>query len=262
MRSPETGCELMKVTGNTIETPTPEARPWPVPRGPVAPWWHTAIVAAVVIGISILSNIQAKSVGLGGSHIRRYAFTIAWEWLLALLAWWGLRLCRTPVREILGVYRAGVKGWARDFGVALLFWILAIIVLSALAILLRLFHLVQPQKAVLAIAPQTLAQLFLWIALCATAGVVEEFVFRGYLLQQFASIRGRLWIGIALSSLLFGAGHGYEGAGGMIVIAVYGVMFCLLAIERRGLRAGMMAHAWHDALTGIALFLAKHAHLF
>jgi len=35
-------------------------------------------------------------------------------------------------------------------------------------------------------------------------------------------------------------------------------MFCVLAIQRKSLRAGMMAHAWYDSLTGIALAIAKH----
>ncbi len=107
----------------------------------------------------------------------------------------------------------------------------------------------------------------MWLALCATAGIVEEFVFRGYMLQQFASLRGnsgmrgKLWIGIVASSLLFGAAHGYEGIGGMIVITAYGAMFCLLAVHRRSLRAGMITHAWHDSIAGIVLAIAKHAHL-
>jgi uncharacterized protein len=48
----------------------------------------------------------------------------------------------------------------------------------------------------------------------------------------------------------------------MILIAAYGAMFCLLALQRRSLRAGMMAHAWHDFITGAALVLAKHLHAF
>ena len=143
-----------------------------------------------------------------------------------------------------------------------------IVILAAIGIVLRFAHLLNASKTVAALAPQTIPQALLWIALCCTAGIVEEFVFRGYLLQQFASLgsalgtRGSLWIGVVASSLLFGAAHGYEGVGAMIAITAYGAMFCGLAIYRRSLRAGMMAHAWHDSFTGIALAIARHAHLF
>lgn len=257
----------MKVSENTTEVPSVPNDNWPIPARPVAPWWHTAIFIIVIVGISVLTGLQSKSTAFGHSHIKRYVVSIAWECFLALLAWWGLRMRRTPLREILGLRRRGWREWALDFGVALLFWIIAIIVLGAIATLLRLLHLIHPQKAVIAIAPQTLREVLVWIALCCTAGIVEEFVFRGYFLQQFASLsrsstaRSSIWIAVVASSMLFGAGHGYEGVGGMIAITAYGAMFCALAILRRSLRAGMIAHAWHDSITGIVLAIAKHSHL-
>ena len=250
----------MKVSENTSKTPSSPAA-WPNRNAPVAPWWHTAIFVAIVLSISILSTLQSRSAGFDGGHIERYVITIAWECSLGLIAWWGLRMRGTPVREILGFHRRGFKEFARDFGIALIFWIIAMVVLAAIAGLLRLFHLVHAQKAVIALAPQTILQIVFWIALCVIAGIVEEFVFRGYLLQQFSSIGSKLWVGVLISSLFFGAAHGYEGIGGMIAIVAYGVLFCLLAIYRRSLRAGMIAHAWHDIITGIIIAVARHNHL-
>jgi membrane protease YdiL (CAAX protease family) len=137
---------------------------------------------------------------------------------------------------------------------------MAVIVLAAISTVLRLLHLMQIQKAVIAVAPQGVREAALWVALSITAGIVEELVFRGYLLQQFAAIGGRVWLGVIVSSLLFGAAHGYEGLASMIAIVAYGAMFCALTIQRKSLRAGMMAHAWHDSVTGIALAIAKHLH--
>jgi uncharacterized protein len=250
----------MKVSENPTPAPSAPVLDWPARTHPIAPWWHTAILAALLVGVSVLSSLQSKAVGFGGSHIKHYAVTLVWEWVLALLVWSGLRLRRTPLREALGLRRSGAREWARDFGIALLFWIIAMVLLAAIAVLLRLFHLAPPQKAIIALAPQNLAEVLVWLVLCCTAGFVEEFVFRGYLLQQFASIRGNIWIGVVASSLLFGCSHGYEGIGGMIAISAYGAMFCLLAIRRRSLRAGVIAHAWHDSFTGIVLAILKHAH--
>jgi CAAX protease family protein len=252
----------MKISENSAEElPVPAeqgAIRWPVPPQPIAPWWHTALMVAVILGVSILSSVQARVSALAQQHLKHYAFTMAWEVALAALAWWGIRMRRVPVRQLLGERRVGVKAWFTDFGVALIFWLVASIVLAAIASVLRLLHLMRSQKAVFAIAPQTGWEIVLWVLLSTTAGVVEEFVFRGYLLQQFSSIGGRLWLGVLVSSLLFGAAHGYEGVGAMIAIVAFGAMFCALTIQRRSLRAGMMAHAWHDSLTGILLSIAKH----
>jgi uncharacterized protein len=240
---------------------------WPARMEPVAPWWHTAMVVAVILGVSVLNSGASNASGLGRDHIKHYSMTIVWEWALAGLTWWGIRLRHVPLRQVLGERRAGAKAWLEDFGAAMIFWLMSTVVLAAVAMTLRLLRLMQAQKVVLAIAPRNVWEAALWIALSITAGVVEEFVFRGYLLQQFSavssklSIRNRLWVGVLISSLLFGAAHGYEGIGAMIAITLYGAMFAALTIQRRSLRAGMMAHAWHDAFTGIALAIAKHLRL-
>ena len=254
----------MKISENSAEElPVPAeqgAHGWPIPPQPVAPWWHTALLLAIIVGVSVLSSTHAHS--LGAHHLRHYALTLAWEWTLAAFAWWGIRLKGISLRQLVGEWRPGIKSWLADFGAALIFWLMAAFVLAALSALLYLVHLRRVDKALLELAPKSAAEFGLWVALCITAGIVEEFLFRGYLLQQFASIGGKLWIGVCASSLLFGAAHGYEGIGAMIAIAAYGAMFCAFATQQRSLRAGMMAHAWHDFLTGAALALAKHLHAF
>jgi membrane protease YdiL (CAAX protease family) len=64
-------------------------------------------------------------------------------------------------------------------------------------------------------------------------------------------------VGVLISAIIFGASHGYEGVPRMILIGIYGLMFGLLAWWRKSLRAGMMAHAWHDAISGVFLRLLK-----
>jgi hypothetical protein len=135
-------------------------------------------------------------------------------------------------------------------------------VLAALGVLFNLGHLPSPQKTIAQLAPQNTLQLLLWIVLSISAGICEELVFRGYLLQQFTHAGRHLYIGVLVSSLIFGVAHGYEGASGMIAITIYGSLFCILAIRRGSLRAGMMAHAWHDIFSGIVLMILKHAHAF
>lgn len=251
--------------------PAPGAEPSPsnglpppefdsIPSTAVAPWWHTALVVALLAGGSLLQARQAHHVNLAEHHVPRYLTGIAAEWLLFLLVWWGLRTKRVPLAEMLG-FRRGLRALGEDLGAAAVFWILALVVLSGLGFLLQLAHLGTPQKALAALAPQNASEMLLWIALSCSAGFVEELTFRGYLLRQFASPIGRLWLGVVLSSLLFGVSHGYEGAAGMIAITAFGALFCGLTILLRTLRPGMIAHAWHDIFSGAVLALAHHFHL-
>jgi membrane protease YdiL (CAAX protease family) len=85
-------------------------------------------------------------------------------------------------------------------------------------------------------------------------------IYRGYLQRQFHAWTGVVAVGVIVQGLLFGASHGYQGIKFMITIAVFGIMFGILAAWRKSLRPGMMAHAWQDLLSGVLLrFLPKLA---
>ncbi len=96
-----------------------------------------------------------------------------------------------------------------------------------------------------------------WFCSSATAGFCEEIIFRGYLQRQFAALTRSTLAGVLLSAIVFGASHGYEGAARMLLIGIFGLMFGLLAWWRKSLRPGMIAHAWHDALSGAILRMLK-----
>jgi uncharacterized protein len=233
--------------------------PAPRPTSAVAPWWHTALLVLLVAGASLLSSRRAHLSDLAAHHSRRYLTGIAAEWILFLFVWWGLRMKRVALTEVLGL-RRGLRAWGEDLAAAGVFWILSIMVLACIGVAAQLLHLGTSQKVIAAMAPRTAQEMLLWIALSCSAGIAEEFAFRGYLLRQFAAPVHALWVGVIASSLIFGVAHAYEGVAGMIAIAVYGALFCALAILRRTLRPGMIAHAWHDIFSGAAAALLHHFH--
>jgi membrane protease YdiL (CAAX protease family) len=250
-------------TMNDIETTQETASP-PRPqtvRGLVAPWWHCSLLMLLIVATSALGSLHSAKSSMATHHLANYGVTLAWEWALAGIAYWGIRLRKTPLSDLLGVRRRGVREFFIDVGVAALFWIFSLMVLAALAVILRLFHLEGAQKQISQLAPASLAEAAVWIALSISAGICEEFVFRGYLQQQFARATGRWWVGVLVSAVLFGGAHGYEGLAGMLMITAYGALFGLLAIRRGSLRAGMIAHGWHDSITGLALWALRRAHV-
>jgi hypothetical protein len=93
-------------------------------------------------------------------------------------------------------------------------------------------------------------------------GFVEEIVFRGYLQRQFIGwVRGCVSTSVLVSAVVFGSAHGYQGVRGMVLLSVFGVLFSLLALYRRSLRAGIFAHAGHDFIAGLALALLCSRHI-
>src|SRR2546422_9570148 len=90
----------------------------------------------------------------------------------------------------------------------------------------------------------------------------EEFVYRGYLLTRIARVLGdtpRAWLGaLAVTSMLFGAGHAYQGVSGMITAGLGGFAFGLLYLGTgRNLWVSVSAHGPMDTVGCLLAFLAE-----
>ena len=247
-----------------METPQPDTGQTYEQGGLVAPWWHTALMVIMIISLSVAGVKQLRSFGSQPLHLAtNYILTIVYEWVLAGLVLWGLHMRKVPLRQLLGEWRPGGRAWLTDLGVALGYWagaLLSLAVLGNILVKMSGSH-IDPQKigdVTQKLAPVTGLEMVLFLVLSISAGICEELVFRGYLQQQFARMTHRVWVGVALSALVFGGAHGYEGIAGIVLIAAYGAMFGVLALLRRGLRTGMIAHAWHDSISGVALVLLRH----
>lgn len=261
---------------------TEEAQGEATPSSPtLAPVWHTVVLIAWILAVSLTGASRLAMLHHTPGRLSVYATTAAME--LALLGWvmFGLRLRRIPLRSLFGAIDGGIRSVARDVGIALVFWFASLMILGTLGVawagadtLWKRMHPtpgqhapeVSPQRQnarlLAQLAPANAKEVAGWALLCALVGVVEETVFRGYLQQQFiAWARGGVAAGVVLSAVVFGAAHGYQGVRSMVMLAVFGVLFGLLAYFRRSLRAGMFAHSWHDLITGLALSLLRSHHM-
>jgi uncharacterized protein len=238
--------------------------PSPKPTGLIAPWWHTVLMVVLILGLSLAGVRQVRNLGNQQIHLAsNYMLTIAYEWVLAGLALWGIWMRKVPLRQLLGERRPGAHALLVDIGVALSFWAGSLVVLGLLGeVLVKVSgsH-IDPQKigdVTQKLAPISGWDMLLFLMLSISAGFCEELVFRGYLQQQFSALGRSTAAGVTISALVFGGAHGYEGIAGVMLIAAYGAMFGVLALKRRSLRTGMIAHGWHDAVSGAALVLLRH----
>jgi len=217
---------------------------------------HTIFLLVVLAAVGALGYFSIHRQQVHQPHrVFSYLITMAWEWLLVGYIYWGLRRRGKSLRDITGKSWSTASDFFIDVAVAFGFWIAAIFVLTIVA---RLVHATGMAEAARRLAPQSLFESILWIALSVTAGVCEETIFRGYLQRQFVAWTRSAPLGVLFSAVLFGGGHVYQGPKATVVIGVYGLMFGILAEARQNLRPGIMTHAWHDAITGLVVrFLPK-----
>jgi uncharacterized protein len=105
------------------------------------------------------------------------------------------------------------------------------------------------------VIPHTPAELRLFFGLSLSAGVGEEIVFRGYLLPYFDALVGPAGAVLA-TTLIFGVGHAYQGAAGIVKTGLMGLLFAGAFVATGNLLAPMLLHAVIDAVSGVAGYLA------
>jgi uncharacterized protein len=223
---------------------------------PVASPIHTILVLAALGGWAFWHKISVDqlSVAANPNRVRFYLVTLFFEWLLFVLVLAGVRRSGASLLIVLGDHWHSLRQVLWDIGIALGFWIIAAMLLWIFGWLLRIAALGRN----VSMLPQRGIELTFWIALSVTAGICEETIFRGYLQRQFMALTKSGPAGILLSAAIFGAAHAYQGFRMVILIALYGAMFGILAYWRASVRPGMIAHAWQDSLNGVLAIVMRH----
>jgi len=224
--------------------------------GTTIPYWHTAVLLLVLGVLSFANARSGHGAHSGNSPIRIYIATIVYEWLLTAYVWWGLRRAGGSLRELIGGRWKTVEDFLLDIAIAVGAWFAALLVIAVIAVAIGMDHsgnLDTARKQIGFLAPQSGLEVVLWICLSATAGFCEEVLFRGYFQKQFTRLLRNRWIAVVVVSILFGLGHGYEGAQRMVLIAILGLAFGIMSLARKSLRPAMMAHTLQDTISGLLL---------
>lgn len=107
---------------------------------------------------------------------------------------------------------------------------------------------------VAAICPRTASELPAFFGASLTAGFCEELLFRGFLIWVLQPLVG-LGLAAALSALLFGAAHAYQGPAGVIRTGLFGLVFTAIVLLTRSLWPAIVLHAVVDAMGGVLAWL-------
>jgi uncharacterized protein len=217
---------------------------------------HTVVLLVLLAAIAVLGylSIHQPSGVQYPSHLEFYLPTLIWEWAAFGYIYWGVRRRGKTFADVAGPRWKNPTQIVLDVVLALGTWIVSLIVLIIVSFLLRLSGSVSVDVA-RHLAPHGPVEDTLWVMVAITAGICEETIFRGYLQRQFIAWFQNVPVGVVLSAILFGAAHIYQGVRLGIVIAVYGLVFGILAQARGNIRPGMIMHAWQDTFSGFAVRL-------
>ncbi len=95
-------------------------------------------------------------------------------------------------------------------------------------------------------------QLALFVFSALVAGGIKEELQRAFIINRFGRYLGGAGVGLVLWSLAFGAGHYVQGAQGITIATIYGLIFGITYLVSRSLIAPIVAHGAYDALALLA----------
>jgi membrane protease YdiL (CAAX protease family) len=99
------------------------------------------------------------------------------------------------------------------------------------------------------ILPQSTVELLPYLALAITAGLCEEFLYRGFAMAVLGYVGLQAWSVVLLSSILFGLAHSYQGRGGIVMTLLIGL---ILGASRIAYDSLVPAVFWHSAMDVVA----------
>ena len=219
----------------------------------IAPAWHTVVFIAIFVGLSIVGGFfqhavkqHPQAVVSSGNAVQRYISVLVLEWLLVLYVRMGVHKRGVRLRDLVAGRWATPREVLRDTALAAGHWAVWIGLMNP--------HILGGgTNAAQGLLPHGIIESLAWIPLALSAGFCEELAFRGYLQKQFQAITGSVGWAVFIQAILFGVGHLYEGVGPVGRITLFGALFGLLAVWRKSLRPGMIAHAWSD-IFGVVIF--------
>ncbi len=187
------------------------------------------------------------------NRIKEYRQTMALEWVAFAVVAGAWALLSRPITE-LGFVSAGGPG----------FWggALALILLTAYLVY-SIFAAKKMSDAdkskqidgmgkLRYVLPQDSHDYRSFVSLSLTAGIVEEFLYRGFTFWYLAQFMP-IWAVVIVSSVAFGLAHSYQGVSGMLRVTLIGLAFGAFYVWTGSIWLPMLAHAILDVAQGAAI---------
>jgi membrane protease YdiL (CAAX protease family) len=238
--------------------------------GSLAEWGPAALSAVVVAGYLVVGEpfvghvlhrrFEGRLRTDGGARRSFYGRLLVLEWGLAalvLVVW-----LSAPEVDAAAVGLRWPRSWPGPVAIAATVLVLGFVVVSTRALrsggLARAAaeprrpgqgrHAEPAVHATLALLPRTTAERRLFTLVGVTAGVCEEWLYRGFLLAVVAAVGGGLPTPalVAIGALAFGLAHAYQGVAGIVTTGVLGGVMAGLYLGTGSLLLPVVLHALID----------------
>jgi membrane protease YdiL (CAAX protease family) len=223
------------------------------------PW--DFILILIVLGVLVpwrgavrIRRLLAQPALTPSQRLSLYASTIAFQWLIVAVISWRASSRHLNPNE-LGLV---VSGTLRTFLMALI--LTALLCLNQWASLRRIARVPADRRGFLfrfteKIMPQTSTETFVFVALACSAGLSEEFAYRGFVFavfsRAFADSTFPASIAMVVSSAWFAMAHLYQGRRGMLTTFVVGLLFSGIRIWSGNLVPAVAGHIGVDLVAGL-----------
>jgi membrane protease YdiL (CAAX protease family) len=225
------------------------------------PWDFILILLVLAVAIPWrgairIQRLLAQPSFTGSQRLSLYTSTILFQWGLAAIVFWrGSSRQLTPNQlglVVPGVWRTGLIAFA----------LTAILCLNQWAGLKKMEMKGVHRSSLLfrfreRIMPHTTLETAVFAVLACTAGLVEEFVYRGFVFAVSANVFSPsahpALLAIIVSSAWFAIAHLYQGRRGIITTLVVGIIFSAVRFWSGSLLPDVIAHAGIDLMAGIPL---------
>jgi membrane protease YdiL (CAAX protease family) len=109
-------------------------------------------------------------------------------------------------------------------------------------------HAEPPGHATLALLPRTPGERRLFTVVGLTAGICEEWLYRGFFLAVVAAVVGGppSWVLVLVAAVAFGLAHAYQGRAGIVLTGVLGGVMAALYLGTGSLLLPVLLHAAID----------------
>jgi uncharacterized protein len=241
--------------------------PFPAVNSLFIPWDFVLVLLFLGIfvpwrGAARMKRLMRKPELTSADRLFLYGSTILFQWLIVLIVLWR-SLARTVSPEELGLAASDV--WKIVWTSIVLTGFLCV---NQVLGLRRITRMPEAKRGSLfaiteKIMPRTRTETLVYAALACTAGVSEEFLYRGFVFMAFVRMVVNFGPPSAaaaiLSSAWFSLAHLYQGRRGIITTFVVGMIFAVVRIWTGSLIPAISAHIGIDLVIGICAsrFLRK-----